>query len=114
MQRNQVNGNKNEKVVITRRARSSIKEIYDYIKNRTKSIEPAHRVRKAIIEKCMSLKSFSGYSKEPYLEEYPEDYRSVSIWSYVIIYVVRDKEVRVLNIVHGKQEPEVRKDIKEK
>lgn len=101
----------NKRVIITRRARSSIKEIFDYVKERTKSIDTAHRVRKSIVEKCMSLKNFSGYSKEPYLEEYPEDYRSVNIWSYVIIYVSKDKETRILNIVHGKQEPKSRKDL---
>ncbi|MCF8374052.1 MAG: type II toxin-antitoxin system RelE/ParE family toxin [Bacteroidales bacterium] len=98
-----------EKVVISRRARNSIDEIYSYVKDRSKSIETAHYVRKTILDKCLSLKHFSGYSKEPYLEEFPEDYRSVSIWSYVIIYVVRKNMVSVLNVVHGKQDPEVRK-----
>jgi plasmid stabilization system protein ParE len=100
-----------EKVVISRTARNSIAEIYEYVKNRSNSAETAQYVRKAIVDKCLSLKTFAGYSKEPYLEEYPEDYRSVIIWSYVIIYVVRKKIVRVLNVVHGKQDPEVRKRI---
>ncbi len=62
---------KNERVIITHRAQNSIKEIFDYIKARSKSTVTAHYVRKTIIDKCLSLKSFSGYSKEPYLEEYP-------------------------------------------
>ena len=104
-------GLKNEDVVITRLARTSIREIYEYVKNREKSVSKAHYVRESIINKCLSLKDFAGYSKEPYLEEYLEDYRSVSIWSYVIIYTVKDKQVRVLNIVHGKEHPESRKEL---
>lgn len=104
-------GLKNKGVVITRLARTSIKEIYEYVKEKEKSVSKAHYVREAIINKCLSLKDFSGYSKELYLEEYPEDFRSVSIWSYVIIYTVKDKQVRVLNIVHGKEHPESRKEL---
>ena len=102
---------KKEKVVITRRARASLREIFDYIKEREKSVSKAHYVRQAIVNKCLSLKNFSGYSKESYLEEYPEGFRSVSIWDYVIIYLVNDNEVRVLNVVHGKRHPDTRKKI---
>ena len=105
-------GLKNKEVVITRLARTSIREIYEYIKNREKSVSKAHCVRESIINKCLSLKDFSGYSKEPYLEEFPEDYRSVSLWSYVIIYIVKEKQVRVLNVVHGQEHPEARKKLK--
>lgn len=59
----------------------------------------------------LSLKDFSGYSKEPYLKEYLEDYRSVSLWSYIIIYLVKEKQVRVLNVVHGQEHPESRKKL---
>ncbi len=98
-----------EKVVIARMARASLREIFDYIKKREKSVTRAHYVRQAIVNKCLSLKDFSGYSKESYLEEYPEDFHSVSIWDYVIIYLVNDNEIRVLNIVHGKRHPDTRK-----
>jgi len=72
-------GLKNKEVVITRFSRISIRKIGDYIKNREKSVSIAHYVRESIISKCLSLKDFSGYSKEPYLEEYLEDFRSVSL-----------------------------------
>ena len=100
-----------EKVIISRRARKTIEEIYKYVKDRSKSVEAVHYVRKSIVDKCHSLKEFAGYAKEPYLEEYPEDYRSVSLWSYIIIFVIRKNVVRVLNIVHGKQNPEIRKNL---
>jgi len=104
-------GLKREKVLITQRAQQSIKEIFNYIKNRAQSIEKAHHVRNAIIEKCIGLKKFSGYSKEKYLEEFPEDYRSVSLWNYVIIYTATKNEIRVLNVVHSHQHPESRKEL---
>ena len=104
-------GLKNKEVVITRLARTSIREIYEYIKNREKSVSLAHYVRESIINKCLSLKDFSGYSKEPYLEKYSEDYCSVSLWSYVIIYIVKENQVRILNVVHGKEHPESRKEL---
>jgi len=100
-----------KKVVISLLARNSLKEIYEYIKDKEKSISKAHYVREAILNKCLSLKDFSGYSKEPYLEEYPEDYRSVSIWDYVIIYRVKGEQVRVLNIIHGKEHPGSRNEL---
>ncbi|NLX72123.1 MAG: type II toxin-antitoxin system RelE/ParE family toxin [Bacteroidales bacterium] len=104
-------GLKNKEVVITRLARTSIREIYEYIKNREKSVSKSHYVRESIINKCLSLKDFSGYSKEPYLEEFPGEYRSVSLWSYVIINIVKEKQVRVLNVVHGQEHPEARKKL---
>ena len=104
-------GIKREKVLITRRAQQSIKEIFDYIRNREQSVEKAHYVRKAIIEKCADLKDFSGYSKEKYLEEFPGDYRSVNLWNYVIIYIATKHEIRVLNIVHSHQHPDSRKEL---
>lgn len=104
-------GLKNKEVVISHLARTSIREIYEYIKNREKSVRIAHYVRESILNKCISLKDFSGYSKEHFLEDFPEDYRSVSIWSYVIIFIVKDKQVRVLNVIHGKEHPESRKEL---
>ena len=53
-------GIKRDRVIITRKAQQSIKEIYEYIKNREKSVEKAHYVRKTIISNCFELKTFSG------------------------------------------------------
>lgn len=101
---------KREKVVISLKARTSLREYVKYLKEEV-SPEVAERVRTGIINKCKQLKNFSGYSKEPYLEDEPLDYRSVSIGSYLIIYRVTEKEVRVLNIVHTSRHPDIRKDV---
>jgi plasmid stabilization system protein ParE len=62
-------GLKSKKVVISLLARNSLREIYEYIKDKEKSVDKAHYVREAILKKCFSLKNFSGNSREPFLEE---------------------------------------------
>lgn len=102
-------GLKKGRVVITQKARLSIREIYDYVKSRS-SKDMAKHVKDSIIEKCESLQSFSAYSKAPYLAEYPEGFLSVNIWEYLIIYIVKKDEVRVLNVIHGKIDPAKRRN----
>ena len=103
-------GLKREKVIITRKAQESIKEIFEYVKIESSSLETARKVKDGIINRCKELKSFSGYSEEPYLSKLG-DYKSVIIWNYVIIFSVRDKTVNVLNIIHTSMHPDKRKDI---
>lgn len=97
-------------VVISRNAQQSIKEIYEYIKQR-ESVTIAHRVRQALTARCRELAEFAGYSKEYYLKELEGDYRSVTIWDYNIIYSVSESEVRILNIIHTSRHPNRRKDL---
>jgi len=103
-------GLKKEKVIISKKAQEAIKEIFDYTK-RTSSPETAQKVKSAIIHKCKDLKNFSGYSKEEFLDELEGDYRSVTIWSYVIIFRVTEKTIRVLKVVHASQHPDKRREI---
>ena len=97
----------NPRVILSKRAISSIKAIYSYLEAEA-SEQTAIKIKESIISKCESLGTFSGYSKEHNLEGFPEDYRSVSVWDYVIIYLVTEKEILVLNIIHGKMHPERR------
>jgi len=101
---------KKDRVIFSLKAKTALKEIINYLKQNT-SPSIAEYVRKGLIEKCKGLKDFSGYAKERYLEDLPEEYRSVSKWDYVIIYKVLDKEVRILNIIHTHRHPKKRKDI---
>lgn len=98
------------KVIIAHKARESLRGYIQYLKKEV-SEETAEHVRKGILDKCKSLKSFSGYSKERYLENEPREYRSVTKWDYNIIYTVSEDEVRVLNIIHTSRHPSKRKDI---
>jgi plasmid stabilization system protein ParE len=104
-------GLKKQKVIISNKARKSIREIFDEIKDREKSLSIAHYVRDGIIEKCLELKNFSGYSQEDFLKDLPGAYRSVSKWNYLIIFTVSEDEVRVLNVIHTGKHPDARKDI---
>lgn len=101
---------KKNKVVFSLKAKLSLQEIVEYLKENASSAIAVY-VRKGIIEKCKSLKKFSGYAKERYLEDLPEEYRSVCIWDYVIIYKILDQEVWILNIIHTRRNPQKRKDI---
>ena len=102
-------GLKKEKVIITRKAQQSIKEIFEDVKNDS-SVEIARKVRDSIISKCKGLKDFSGYSEEMYLSELG-DYKSVTLWDYVIIFSLTEKTVKVLNVAHTSKHPDKRKDI---
>jgi len=93
------------KVIISKKAQVSIKEIHEYLRKEV-SLETAKKVKKAIIDKCKNLKNFAGYSKELYLDG---DYRSVSQWNYIIIYNITDKEIRILNVIHASMHPNQRK-----
>ena len=98
------------RVVISFKARASLQEYYEYLRQAV-SEETARHVKNGILAKCKSLKSFSGYSVETYLEDEPVIYLSVSKWNYNIIYTVLNDEVRVLNIIHVRMHPDKRKNI---
>jgi len=103
-------GLKKSKVVVSLKARESLKEHIEYLK-REVSLETAEHVRKGILNKCRQLKDFSGFSRERYLEGESTEYRSVTQWNYNIIYTVTKDEVRILNIIHTSMHPEKRKNI---
>ncbi|ELR67992.1 hypothetical protein C900_01288 [Fulvivirga imtechensis AK7] len=46
------------------------------------------------------------YPKEPYLLDEPNNYRSVSKWSYKLIYEVTENEVIIVMLFHSSQDPE--------
>jgi plasmid stabilization system protein ParE len=97
-------------VIITHKARASLRAYIEYLKKEV-SPESAQHVKTGIIERCKSLRDFSGYSIERYLEGEPGEYRSVTQWNYNIIYTVVEDQVRVLNIIHTSRHPSRRKDI---
>lgn len=100
---------KREKVIISRKAQISIKEIHDYLKKEVSS-ETAKKVKDSIINKCKDLKDFASYRKERFLEELDGDYRSVQQWNYIIIFSLTDTEVMVLNVIHASMHPEKRSE----
>ncbi|MFW5756086.1 MAG: type II toxin-antitoxin system RelE/ParE family toxin [Tangfeifania sp.] len=101
---------KKRRVIISLKARNSLYEYYEYLKNEV-SKETADYVKNGILQSCRDLKDFSGYSKEFYLEDLPGDYRSVSKWKYKIIFKVTENEVHILNIIHTSRHPDNFKNV---
>jgi plasmid stabilization system protein ParE len=101
---------KKERIILSVKAKESLQDIVLYLKEHT-SPSIAEHIRKGIIEKCQSLKNFSGYAKERYLDDLPEEYRSVCKWDYLIIYRISGKEIQILNIIHTHRHPLKRKSI---
>jgi len=70
-----------------RKAKDHLDSIYEYIAE--DSIISARYVKRELIKLIGSLNDFpEKYSKEYYLENEPENYRSVTKWNYKIIYEV--------------------------
>ena len=97
-----------KKVIISRLAQESILEIHAYLKKKS-TLETARYVKANIIAKCKSLSAFSGYSEERFLKKLDGNYKSVTIWSYVIVFSQTDKEIRILNVIHSSRHPDKRK-----
>lgn len=98
-------------VIITHKARASLRNYIKHLKDEV-SIKTAEHVRKGILKKIKSLKDFSNYSVERYLEDEPREYRLVTKGDYNIIYTVSKDSVRVLNIIHTHQHPSKKKTSK--
>ncbi len=87
-----------------RLAKENLDAIYDYIAK--DSIPAARRVKKTLVTLAHSLNDFpEKFSKEEYLIDEPEDYRSVSKWSYKIIYEVTDECIIIADVFHTSQHP---------
>jgi plasmid stabilization system protein ParE len=61
-----------------------------------------------IIEEAELLKNFPHKAqREPLLEEYPEDYRSLIVWrSYKLVYFLEKETVNVVAVFDCRQNPE--------
>ena len=87
-----------------RLAKQHLDAIYDYIAE--DSVPTARRVKKELIKLAHSVSDFPGkHSIEEYLANEPENYRSVSKWSYKIIYEVTDEYIIIADIFHTSQHP---------
>lgn len=83
-------------------AKAELKEIYYYIKE--DSPGAAKKVRLALLQLAASLKTQPfKFAAEPYLEHKGKTYRSVTKWSYKMIYRVGEEEVRILKIIHTRR-----------
>lgn len=90
---------KSYRVVWDNEAIKSLREISDYIKK--DSPTAARRVRKTLLKLGEGLQRMpERFSVEQYFDKTGIEYRSVSKWSYKIIYRVLDDKVKILRVVH--------------
>ena len=87
-----------------KRAKDNLDNIYDFIAE--DSIPAAQHVKRELIKLVRSLDDFpEKYSKEALLIDDPENFRSVSRWSYKIIYEVTESHIIIADIFHTSQHP---------
>lgn len=85
-------------------AKENLDAIYEYIAQ--DSVSAAKKVKKELVKLVGSLNDFpEKYPNEKYLINELENYRSVSKWSYKIIYEVTDECIIVADIFHTSQHP---------
>jgi len=87
-----------------RLAKENLDAIFDYIAE--DSVPAARMVKKELVKLTHSLNNFpEKFSFEEYLVNEPENFRSVSKWSYKIIYEVTDECIIIADIFHMSQHP---------
>lgn len=105
---------KNKKLPIRwdRKAKQNLDSIYDFIAQ--DSLIAARYVKKELVKLAGSLNDFSEkYSKEEFLADETENYRSVSKWSYKIIFEITEECLIIADIFHTSQHPSKIKPIEE-
>jgi plasmid stabilization system protein ParE len=94
-----------------RLAKKNLDEIFNYISG--DSFTAARKVKMELVKLAHSLNDFpEKYSVEEFLIGEPENYRSVSKWSYKIIYEVTDECIIIVDIFHTSQHPsKIKRDL---
>lgn len=87
----------------TAQAKSDLKYIFDWIKETSKSVEAATKVRDSIVEKSLNIHFTEQYQIDEFLGE---PYRRMIEGNYKIIYeVVNSKEIKIVIIFDVRQNP---------
>jgi len=97
-----------------RLAKNNLDDIYTFIAE--DSIAAARKVKKELIKLAHSLNDFpEKFSIEEYLVDEPENFRSVSKWSYKIIYEVTEEYIIIIDVFHTSQHPsKIKKEIRKR
>ena len=98
---------KRYRVIWDDKAKSELRDIYEYLKNDANVLQAAVRVRKELTKMTASLQTMPmRYKVYEYADKEIGDYRSVVRWHYRIIYAILDKEVHIVRIVHTSSAPD--------
>jgi len=85
-------------------AKKNLDDIYNYISK--DSLSAARKVKKELVSLAHSLNDFpEKFSVEEFLIGESENYRSVSKWSYKIIYEVTEECIIIVDLFHTSQHP---------
>lgn len=102
---------KRYRVIVSDQAKQSLRSIVRHIA--AESPSAANYVRKSLIDLMRTLdRSPEKYSAEEYLQHKKGNYRSVTKWHYKIVYVVKTREVIILDVIHTGRNPEVIRKIR--
>ena len=97
---------KNLRVIWDDEAKASLRNIYNYIKNR-ESVEQAKKVRNEIRDLAKNLGFIPHkYAEDPFLKDEPGDNRFKVIWSYKIVYEVTNDMIIIMDIFHTSRDPQ--------
>jgi len=92
-------------------AAESLKDIFKTIKE--DSSTQAKRVKDTLLSLSRGLNDFpEKYSREAYLAGEPNNYRSVSKWSYKMVYEVTENEIIIVMLFNGRQGEEIMDKLK--
>ena len=98
------------KLIWSKKAKVSLKNIYHYIKK--DSPQAAEKVRTRLVETAEHLLIFpEKFPKEELLKETGANFRSISVWHYKIVYELYQDKIIVSNIFDTFQDPEKLKDL---
>jgi plasmid stabilization system protein ParE len=101
---------KSYRVVWDDDAKKSLREISDFIKKNSPTA--ARHVRKTLLKLGNGLQRMpERFSSEQYLSRPGIEYRSVSKWSYKIIYRILGDQVKILRVVHTSRDTTVIQEI---
>ncbi len=92
-------------VIITPQAKIKLREIVEYVEKRS-STNTAEKVRSKLIQRIKDLDTFPRrFSREYYLEARLGEIRSLTQWSYKIIYEIKVNQAIVLSTFHTSRDP---------
>ncbi len=92
------------KLVWDKQASQELKEIFDYLKE--KSIPSARKVKKSILQTTKELSEYPEiYQLDRFKKGNVNDYRAFEKYSYRVSFRVKNKEIRILRVRHTSREP---------
>lgn len=88
------------KVIWTKQARTALKNIYDFYKE--KSLQGAQNVKSDILQSPKAI----CFSKQYQLDDINPNYRRIIVRDYKLLYKERNNTIQIMDVICTKQSPE--------